>query len=68
MNKSAWIDITIPLRNAMGHLLEDPIPPRVERIMDVDKGDKVTMSQITIISHTGTHVDAPPFIYGGGTH
>jgi arylformamidase len=67
-DKSAWIDITIPLRNAMVHWPEDPIPPRVERIMDVDRGDKVTMSQITIISHTGTHVDAPlHFIYGGGT-
>ena len=68
MNKSAWIDITIPLRNAMVHWPEDPVPPRVERIMDVDRGDKVTMSQITIISHTGIHVDAPlHFIYGGGT-
>lgn len=67
-NKSEWIDITIPLRNAMVHWPEDPIPPRVERIMDVDRGDKVTMSQINIISHTGTHMDAPlHFIYGGGS-
>jgi arylformamidase len=67
-NISVWIDITIPLRNAMVHWPEDPVPPRVERIMDVDRSDKVTMSQITIISHTGTHVDAPlHFIYGGGS-
>ena len=66
--KSEWIDITIPLRNAMVHWPEDPVPPQVERIMDVDRGDKVTMSHINIISHTGTHIDAPlHFIYGGGS-
>ena len=67
-NKSGWIDITIPLRNAMVHWPEDPVPPQVERIMDVDRGDRVTMSHINIISHTGTHIDAPlHFIYGGGS-
>ncbi|MGD0916705.1 MAG: cyclase family protein [Thermodesulfobacteriota bacterium] len=67
-NKSAWIDITIPLRNAMVHWPEDPVPPQIGRILDVERGDKVTMSQINIISHTGTHMDAPlHFIYGGGT-
>jgi arylformamidase len=36
--------------------------------MDVDKGDKVTMSEMTMISHTGTHIDAPlHFIYRGKT-
>jgi arylformamidase len=67
-NESNWVDITIPLRNAMVHWPEDPIPPKIDRILDVEKGDKVTMSHINIISHTGTHVDAPlHFIYGGET-
>lgn len=65
--KSKWIDITIPLHNAMVHWPTDPAP-RVERIRDVDKGDRVTLTEITIISHTGTHVDAPlHFIPHGGT-
>ena len=52
----------------MVHWPEDPIPPKIDRIMDVEMGDKVTMSHINIISHTGTHMDAPlHFIYGGET-
>jgi arylformamidase len=65
--KSQWIDISIPVRNAMVHWPTDG-PTLVRRIMDVDKGDKVTMSEMTMISHTGTHIDAPlHFIYRGKT-
>ena len=65
--KSAWIDITIPIRNAMVHWPTDSAP-RVERIMDVDRGDRVTLTEFTMISHTGTHIDAPlHFIRHGGT-
>ena len=67
VNKSQWIDISIPLRHAMVHWPTDS-PTLVRRILDVDKGDKVTMSEMTMISHTGTHMDAPlHFIYGGKT-
>jgi arylformamidase len=66
-NKSQWIDISIPLRNAMVHWPTDG-PTLIRRILDVDKGDKVTMSEMTLISHTGTHMDAPlHFIYRGKT-
>lgn len=61
------IDITIPLHNGMVHWPSDPAP-RIERIMDVDKGDKVTLSKLDVISHTGTHIDAPlHFVPKGGT-
>ena len=61
------IDITIPFRNGMVHWPSDPAP-RIERIMDVNKGDKVTMSKLQMISHTGTHIDAPlHFVPKGGT-
>ncbi len=64
---SGWIDISLPLRNAMVHWPTDS-PPRVERIQDVDRGDPVTLTELTIISHTGTHIDAPlHFIPHGGT-
>jgi arylformamidase len=34
----------------------------------VNKGDKVTMSKLQMISHTGTHIDAPlHFVPKGGT-
>lgn len=65
--KSAWIDITIPLRD---HMVKWPTdgPTLIRRTKDVDKGDPVTLSEFTMISHTGTHMDAPlHFIYGGAT-
>jgi arylformamidase len=66
-SKSKWIDISIPFRNAMVHWTTDPTP-RIERIKDVDRGDSVTLTDIHLISHTGTHIDAPlHFVYHGGT-
>jgi len=56
--KSKWIDISLPLRNAMVHWSTDD-PPRVEQIHDVDKGDRAPLWEMTIRSHTGTHIDAP---------
>lgn len=67
VTKSEWIDISIPFRNAMVHWTTDP-SPRIERIKDVDRGDSVTLTDIHLISHTGTHIDAPlHFVYHGGT-
>ena len=64
---SDLIDITIPFRNGMVHWPSDPAP-RIERIMDVDRGDEVTISKLQMISHTGTHIDAPlHFVPKGGT-
>jgi len=66
-SKSKWIDISIPFRNNMVHWTTDP-SPRIERIKDVDRGDSVTLTDIHLISHSGTHIDAPlHFIYHGGT-
>ncbi len=79
MVKSEWIDISLPLGEEIpvlpplspepGDASESPIPPsRVARFFDVDKGDKATMSRIEMISHDGTHIDAPlHFIPGGMT-
>ena len=67
MSSSEFIDITIPFRKGMVHWPGDQAP-RIERVMDVNRGDKVTMSELHMISHTGTHVDAPlHFVPGGGT-
>jgi arylformamidase len=56
--KSAWINITLPLRNAMVHWPGND-PPRVELIHDEAKGDRAPLWEITISTHTGTHIDAP---------
>lgn len=63
-----WYDISVPLRQGMIYFPRDPAPPKIYRIMDVEKGDMVTMSMLEIISHTGTHIDTPlHFIPGGST-
>jgi len=68
MSAKDWIDITVTLKPDMNYLKLDPVPPNIFRLSDVDRGDKVTMSKLEIISHTGTHVDAPlHFIPGGST-
>jgi arylformamidase len=52
----------------MNYLSLDPVPPKIYRFSDVDLGAKVTMTMLEIISHTGTHIDAPRhFIPGGST-
>ncbi len=55
---SPWIDITVPLRNAMVHWPGDP-PVHIERVSDVERGDSHTLSEISMGSHSATHVDAP---------
>jgi arylformamidase len=68
MSSKDWIDITVTLKPDMNYLALDPVPPKIFRISDVNRGDKVTMSKLEIISHTGTHVDTPlHFIPGGST-
>jgi arylformamidase len=68
MTPEGWIDISVTLRQNMPYFPTDPAPPKIYRYHDVEKGDRVTMSMIEIISHTGTHVDTPlHFIPGGST-
>ena len=41
---------------------------RISRLSDLDKGDQVTVSEICMGAHSGTHIDAPAhFIPGGKT-
>jgi arylformamidase len=63
-----WYDITVPLKQGMIYLPIDPVAPKIYRFSDVNLGAKVTMTMLEIISHTGTHVDAPlHFVPGGST-
>lgn len=68
MTTEGWKDISVTLRTNMPYFPTDPVPPKIYRMYDVEKGDKVTMSMIEIISHTGTHIDTPlHFIPEGST-
>ena len=63
-----WYDISVPIKQGMTYLPIDPVAPKIYRLSDVALGSKVTMSMLEIISHTGTHIDAPlHFIPGGST-
>jgi arylformamidase len=63
-----WYDISVPLKQGMAYFPTDPAPPKIYRLSDHALGARVTMSMIEIISHTGTHIDAPlHFIPGGST-
>ena len=63
-----WYDISVPLKQGMVYYPTDPVPPKIYRYSDRELGSVVTMSMLEIISHTGTHIDAPlHFIPGGST-
>ena len=69
MRDSKWIDISVPFKvdEPMPFFPTDPQGPSVTRIFDRTKGDPVTMSQININSHNGTHIDAPFHFMADGT-
>ncbi len=53
-----WIDISVPLYSGMVHWPDNP-PVRLERVLDMDKGDVCHVSNLSLGVHTGTHMDAP---------
>ena len=55
---SRWLDISVPLRNAMVHWPSNPAV-RIENVKDMEHGASSTVSMISLGSHTGTHMDAP---------
>ncbi|MFC1958299.1 cyclase family protein [Chloroflexota bacterium] len=63
--KNPWIDISVPLKDAMVHWPGDP-PVSIKRVKDIEQGDTANLSVISTGAHSGTHVDAPiHFIKGG---
>ncbi len=57
-DKMVWIDISVILKTGMVHWPGDP-QVQVERIADMQRGDKVNLSALSLGSHAGTHMDAP---------
>jgi arylformamidase len=62
---SDWIDVSVPLRTGMVHWPDNP-PVRIERTLDLDRGDAATVSSLSMGVHTGTHMDAPSHFQRGG--
>jgi arylformamidase len=66
-HKSEWIDVSYPLSRDMLYWPNDPITPHIDWIYQPAKGHAVTMAQININVHNGTHVDAPRHFDPNGT-
>jgi arylformamidase len=49
----------------MVHWPDNP-PVRIERMLDIERGDVANVSTISLGSHTGTHMDAPIHFVRGG--
>jgi arylformamidase len=54
-----WIDVSAPLSPAITPVYEGNPPLQVRFTMDMDRGDALDLSMISMGTHTGTHVDAP---------
>jgi arylformamidase len=62
-----WIDVTIAMKSGMVHWPGDP-EIRIERVLDMERGDSCNVSHMELGSHTGTHMDPPfHFMRGGKT-
>lgn len=60
-------DISVPLSNSSPIWPGDP-GIKIEKTLDLTKGDPANVSTISMGSHTGTHLDPPAhFIQGGKT-
>ena len=64
MNDNDWIDVSLTLKSGMLHWPGDP-PVVIERMRDMNRGDTVNLSRITMGVHSGTHVDAPVHFLNG---
>jgi len=65
MGMRYW-DISVPLRDGMLHWPSDP-PVSITAFKEPQKGDRSSVSLLSMGSHTGTHVDAPRhFLPGKG--
>ena len=62
---AGWIDISVPLKTGMVVYPGDS-PVSIERTSDMAKGDRVTLSRVSMGLHAGTHVDAPLHFFEKG--
>jgi arylformamidase len=60
-----WIDVSLPVRTGMVVYDGDP-EVRIERVMEIARGDLANLSRMELGTHTGTHVDPPLHFVDGG--
>jgi len=57
-------DISLPLSDSTPVYPGDR-PVRIDRASDIDRGDELTLSEVAMSLHAGTHVDAPSHFIAG---
>jgi arylformamidase len=62
---SDWIDVSVPIKTGMVCWPGDATV-RVERVMDMGRGDPANVSTLTMTVHNGTHMDAPLHFIAAG--
>ena len=58
LTSTGWIDASVPISDSMVHWPGDPAV-KIKHLSDMDQGDDYTVSHISMMVHTGTHMDAP---------
>lgn len=67
MSKNSWIDISVPIHNAMHGWPGNP-PTFITMHAGTAKGDVCNVSAMAMSSHSGTHMDSPfHFLHGAKT-
>ena len=67
MSKNSWIDISVPISNAMHGWPGNP-PTFITMHAGTAKGDVCNVSAMAMSSHSGTHMDSPfHFLHGAKT-
>ena len=67
MSKNSWIDISVPIHNAMHSWPGNP-PTFISMHMGTAKKDVCNVSAMAMSSHAGTHMDSPfHFLHGAKT-
>jgi arylformamidase len=61
-----WLDATATLDPAMTPVYEGNAPLRFDFVLDMRKGDPLSLSTYSMGAHSGTHVDAPMHFIAGG--
>src|ERR1044071_5639887 len=59
-----WIDISVTIKSGMVHWPDNP-DVKVDKMLDMERGDVCNVSVLSLGSHTGTHMDAPLHFING---
>jgi arylformamidase len=63
----AVYDISLPISDGLVTWPGDP-PVAIRRVADLAAGDTATVSQISMGTHSGTHIDAPSHFFENGAY